>query len=145
MKIVKITFSIISLVVFLMACGEQPANKPANAPSNAANKAGTNTNAVSNAQVNVPTDELAAVRTIYKEQCAKCHKDNGEGGEGDFDGQKVKVPSFKNKSLMEDSDEDLRIGIEEGDKGKMPPFKDKLKPDEITGLVKFIRTEFQKK
>jgi mono/diheme cytochrome c family protein len=34
--------------------------------------------------------------------------------------------------------------IEEGD-DKMPSFKSKLKPEEIAGLIKFIRTQFQGK
>jgi len=70
--------------------------------------------------------------------------DNGEGGTHNFDGQPLKVPSFKRASAMKDPDSDWIEQIEEGGEG-MPGFKSKLSAEEIKAIVKFMRKEFQGK
>ena len=76
--------------------------------------------------------------------CLRCHKIKGEGGDVDIEGDKFKVPSFKNEKVAAGDDKKYTRVIEEGD-DKMPAFKKKLSADEIAGLIKFIRKEFQGK
>ena len=54
------------------------------------------------------------------------------------------MPSFKAPHALKDSDEDFIKQINNGGDG-MPVFKDKLRPEEITDLVKLIRKQFQGK
>lgn len=89
-------------------------------------------------------DEFAAVRTTFTVHCADCHGETGDGGKVKIDGKQLKVPSFKVGHALKHSDEDFVEQIKDGGDG-MPVFKDKLKPNEITELVRFIRREFQGK
>jgi mono/diheme cytochrome c family protein len=70
--------------------------------------------------------------------------ETGEGGSVNIEGKTLKVPSFKRPSAMKDPDSDWIEQIEKGGEG-MPGFKDKLSTDEIKGIVKFMRKEFQGK
>ena len=113
----------------------------------------TNTNVASNtiivANVNTqPTAapvEFAESRKIYAESCAKCHGAGGTGGEGLFEGKKVKVPSYQSKGAMNASDDKLYDYIANGEDDEMPAFKNDLTEAQMRDLVKFIRKEFQKK
>jgi mono/diheme cytochrome c family protein len=70
----------------------------------------------------------------YKAKCAMCHGAAGEGKE------KMKTPPMKEKAGK--SVAELTKQIEEGnDKQtpKMPPFKDKLTPEQIQALVAEIK------
>lgn len=89
-----------------------------------------------------PTDELAAARTTYDAACVKCHKQNGEGGVVELDKDKLRVPGFKAGHALKHSDEEYAKQISEGGEG-MPSFNKRLTPEQINGLVRFIRTEFQ--
>src|SRR5690242_18968769 len=60
--------------------------------------AGNSTNVVTNAPANnahptpIPSatlDELASGREVYKANCAKCHTENGTGGEVIIEGKKL--------------------------------------------------------
>ena len=78
--------------------------------------------------------------TIYKQKCASCH---GADGKGSAAGTKLGVKDFSDPALVKQSDEEFARVIKEG-KGKMPKFEGKLTDDQITILVKYIRT-LQKK
>ena len=90
-------------------------------------------------------DELAAARSTYNTTCAKCHKENGEGGVAELDeGTKITVPSFKEAHSIEHTDADFVRKITNGDKEEgMPAFKGRLTPEQINELVRYIRREFQ--
>ncbi len=88
------------------------------------------------------SEALAAARTNYQRNCLGCHGDAGQGGRVEIEGKTLEVPSYKGEHAMEHSDQDFVEQIQEGGDG-MPPFKDKLRPEEIADLVRFIRTEFQ--
>jgi cytochrome c oxidase cbb3-type subunit III len=71
---------------------------------------------------------------VYKSKCVMCHGPAAEGKE------KMKTPPMKEKS-GKNADE-LTKAIENGnDKQtpKMPPFKDKLTPEQIKALVAEIK------
>lgn len=70
----------------------------------------------------------------FKAKCVMCHGANAEGRE------KMKTPPMKEKSKK--SEAELTKAIEDGnDKQtpKMPPFKDKLTPEQIKALVAEIK------
>ena len=129
-------FSILS--VALLACGE--ANKTANAPVNPINSAP--------AQTPLPKasiDELASGRNLYATNCAKCHKENGTGGDVEIEGKKLKPDNLtdaKRKALSDDKILSVIMnGIE--DEG-MPAYKGKLSEGEMRDILKFVRVDLQK-
>ena len=138
MRFIKILFVFTLISLFVVACSE---TKTAN--TNVA----SNTIAVTNtaAPPTAAPDETARSQEIYNESCAQCHGGSGAGGEGLFEGKKVKVPSFQSKGAMNASDENLYHHIADGEEDEMPAFKNTLTEAEMRGLVRFIRKEFQKK
>ena len=91
-----------------------------------------------------PPDELASARANFQKNCIACHGEKGNGGRVEVDGKKLKVPSLRDGHALEHTDEKFVKQISEGD-DEMPAFKEKLKPEEIKELVRFIRKEFQGK
>jgi mono/diheme cytochrome c family protein len=58
------------------------------------------------------------------------------------DGTKLKVPSLREGHALHHSDAEVFKQISKGGDG-MPGFGEKLKPEEINDMVRFIRHEFQ--
>ena|SRR2546422_7077371 len=88
-------------------------------------------------------DEFAAAREIFEKNCVKCHQKTGEGGPVKLeDGTKLKVPNLRTGHALHHPDSDFIKQITKGGDG-MPAFKDKLTPDQINELIRFIRHEFQ--
>lgn len=79
-------------------------------------------------------DDSAA---LYKSKCAMCH---GADGKGETPaGKSMKVRDFASEDVKKMSDQELSDAIEKG-KGKMPKYASSLKPDQIKGLVAYVRT-----
>jgi mono/diheme cytochrome c family protein len=96
-------------------------------------------------QATATPDEFAFARANYAKDCSGCHGDEGKGGIVKTpDGSKLKVPSLREGRALKHLDEDYVDQIENGGDG-MPKFKDKLKPEDINALVRFIRHEYQGK
>src|SRR5215813_2032125 len=75
--------------------------------------------------------------SLYKAKCAVCH---GAAGKGDSPaGKNMGVVSFSDPKVAGKSDAELKDVIEKG-KNKMPAYGKSLKPDEIQGLVAFLRS-----
>jgi mono/diheme cytochrome c family protein len=134
MKLIKLFLVIITLTLFALACtstntntGTQPT--PAASPSAAASPS--------------PVDEMAETREIYADECATCHRENGEGGPVKTDEKRINVPSFKKGHALSHTDEEFAKQIAVGGDG-MPAFKDKLTPEQINLLVKYVRQQFQR-
>ena len=89
-------------------------------------------------------DQFATVRATFKKNCSGCHSEDGTGGLKTVDGKKLKVPNLREGHALHHPDDDFIKQITKGGDG-MPAFKDKLKPEQMTDLVKFIRHEFQGK
>jgi mono/diheme cytochrome c family protein len=88
-------------------------------------------------------DEFAAARASFEKNCKVCHGANGEGGPVKLeDGTKLKVPSLREGHALKHPDSDYTKQITKGGDG-MPAFGEKLKPEEINDLIRFIRHEFQ--
>ena len=96
------------------------------------------------AKATATPDEFASARVTYAKHCVACHGAEGEGGVKTVDEKKLKVPSFSTGHALKHKDEDFVEQIMKGGDG-MPEFKDKLSPDEINTLVRFVRHEFQGK
>ena len=149
MKFLKIGLILIALMLFIFACSQAPSTTSSTNSTNSTtitqNSNGTTVsyNAVSTNSTTT-NDELASFKKIYTEKCVLCHKETGEGGEANIEGDKFKVPNFKGDKAIKADDKDFTNTIVNGD-GKMPAFGKKLKPEEIAGLVKYIRKEFQGK
>jgi mono/diheme cytochrome c family protein len=54
-------------------------------------------------------------------------------------GKAMKVRSFADPEIAKMGDDELAAAIEKG-KGKMPAYGKSLKPDEIKGMVAYIRS-----
>jgi mono/diheme cytochrome c family protein len=104
----------------------------------------TQSNTASTPVSTATPDELASARANFAKHCATCHGEKGAGGRVTVDGKKLKVPSLREGHALTHPDDKLVIQINEGDE-EMPAFKDKLKPEEINDLVRFIRKELQGK
>jgi cytochrome c6 len=77
----------------------------------------------------------------YKTKCTVCHGADGSGNTPS--GKKLGAADFKSDAVQKMSDDDLGAVIAKG-KNKMPAYEKQLKPDEIKGMVAYIR-EFAKK
>jgi mono/diheme cytochrome c family protein len=131
MKTTLLVFACSVLALFAIACTETAA--PTNSPApTAAASAGT------------PVDEFAAARQNYQKNCESCHGPNYEGGLVKVEGKQIKVPSLKAEHAVKHTDDQIVKMITNGEEA-MPAFKDKLKPEEITGLLKFVRKQVQGK
>jgi mono/diheme cytochrome c family protein len=77
-----------------------------------------------------------AAEGTYKAKCATCH---GPDGKGDTPaGKAMKAGSFAAPEVVKMSDDDLAMVITKG-KNSMPSFDGKLKKEQITQLVAYIR------
>ena len=122
-------FAVVAFL-FTTACTKDPAKPPANGN-------GTRTAA------SATPDQFVAVRTIYEKDCKECHGPTGSGGPVTLkDGTKLKVPTLREGHALRHKDDEFLKQITKGGDG-MPAFADKLKPAEISDMIKFIRREFQ--
>jgi cytochrome c6 len=72
---------------------------------------------------------------LFKAKCAACH---GADGTGSAMGKKMGAHDFTSADVQKMSDADLTDVITNG-KNKMPKYGS-LKPEEVKGLVAYIRT-----
>ena len=73
--------------------------------------------------------------SIYKAKCAACHAADGSGSSI---GKKLGAHDFHSPEVQGQSDQQLTDAIAKG-KGKMPAYEKSLKPEEIKGLVAYVR------
>jgi mono/diheme cytochrome c family protein len=140
MKLIKLFIVAAAIALFVVACGDststnQTANTAGTQPSPALPKATATASAT-------PADELASARKDFSQVCAACHQEKGEGGTVKIEGKPLKVPSLKEGHALKHTDEEFAKQISKGGDG-MPPFKDKLTPEQINNLVRFIRRDIQ--
>jgi cytochrome c6 len=75
---------------------------------------------------------------IYAEKCAKCHNADGKGAEKQ---KKNGVQDFTAAKWQKaNTDAKIAAAINNGKGDFMPAWKGKLKPAEVTALVKHIRS-----
>jgi mono/diheme cytochrome c family protein len=142
MKLIKLALLIAAVALFVVACQSSGnTNQTAANNTNAQGTPAVSPTAAANTAT-APTDEFAAVRPVYAEACARCHKLNGEGGQVEVLGKKLNVPSFKKGHALKHTDEEFAKQISDGGDG-MPAFKDRLNEQQIKDLVRFVRQELQ--
>lgn len=78
----------------------------------------------------------AAAEATYKAKCAMCHGADGKGETAM--GKNLKLKDLGSAEVQKASDADLTDVISKG-KGKMPASK-ALTPDQVKGLVAFVRS-----
>jgi len=83
----------------------------------------------------VKADNVAEV--TYKAKCAACHATDGSGDTAV--GKKLGTHDFRSPEVQKMSDAELSEILAKG-KNKMPGYEKSLKPDEIKGLVTYIRS-----
>ena len=82
--------------------------------------------------------ELKKARSLFKEKCARCHGENGQGQT--VIGQMLNPPDFTDEKWSKpDVDADKLAGIVAEGKGEMPAFGKKLTRQEIVRLILYIR------
>lgn len=131
MKTTLLVIACTAFALFTISCAETVAPTNSAAPT-AATPAST------------PVDEFAAARKNFQKNCESCHGENYQGGMVKVEGKQLKVPSLKAEHAIKHTDEQMVKMITNGEEA-MPAFKDKLKPEEITDLVKFVRKQIQGK
>jgi len=84
-------------------------------------------------------ERLSEARTVYRTNCQRCH--------GDADGTTAPrkrfsgIPDFSSPSWHKRrGDQQLLISILDGKGGSMPPFRDRLSPEQAQRLVFLIRS-----
>jgi mono/diheme cytochrome c family protein len=73
----------------------------------------------------------------FKAKCAACHGASGAGDTGM--GKTLKLRDLGSAEVQAQSDEELTTIVTKG-KGKMPAYDGKLTKEQITEVVKYIRT-----
>lgn len=137
MKLILFALSCVVLAMVAIACTETASPTNSAAPRTAASPAAATTPAA-------PADEFATARANYQKNCEACHGPNAEGGLAKVDNKQIKVPSLKSDRAIKHTDEHLTKMITNGEE-EMPSFKNKLKPEEISEMVRYLRKVVQVK
>ena len=74
---------------------------------------------------------------LFKSKCAACHGADGKGATAM--GKALKLRDLSSADVQKQSDAELTTIIT-GGKGKMPSYDGKLTKDQISDVVKYIRT-----
>lgn len=93
------------------------------------------------AQSQDPDPLVQQGKEVFSENCAACHRANGEG-------LPVKFPALnKNPSVLGDSGQVIATVLNgrKGTWGTMPAWKDKLDDAQIAGVVTYIRQAWENK
>lgn len=138
MRLLKISLIAAASIIFNFGC--RSANDDSTANINTNNTAPSP--AVSTSPANNPADEFASVRPIFAESCARCHRDDGAGGIYEAEGRRLRVPSLREGRAANYSDAVYIRQITRGGDG-MPAFGDRLSPEQINELVRYIRRTIQ--
>ena len=136
MKLILFTLSCLVLALIAIGCTETASPTNTAAPRVAASPAAP--------AASPAADEFAHARELYAKNCEACHGPNAEGGLAKVDNKQIKVPSLKSDHAIKHDDAKLTKKITNGEE-EMPAFKDKLKPEEISLMVRYIRKVVQGK
>ena len=89
-------------------------------------------------------ESIANGAVLYKRQCVMCHGATGAGDGAAAKTMKGKLPSLASKATMSKlTDAQVHEAITAGKKteiGSMPALGKRLKPEEITDIVHYVRT-----
>jgi cytochrome c6 len=74
-------------------------------------------------------------KTAYKTNCVSCHASDGSGTPL---GKSMQAADLRSEQVQSKSDAELAQVITEG-KNNMPAFKNTLNPEQVQGVVKYVR------
>jgi cytochrome c6 len=74
---------------------------------------------------------------LFKTNCTLCHSEDGSGSSPT--GKAMKAKDLRSSEVQNQTDAELAAVITKG-RGKMPAFGAKIKPDDVTKMVAYIRT-----
>ena len=134
MKLTLLALACVAFALIAVACTETATPTNTSTPRTAASPAA--------AAPASSADDVAVAKAIYTKNCEACHGPNAEGGLAKVNDKQIKVPSLKSDHAMKHTDEQLTKTITNGQE-QMPSFKDKLKPEEIAEMVRYIRKVVQ--
>ena len=137
MKLILLALTCVALALVVTACTETATPTNTSTPRTAATTTPTPVAAAS-------VDELANARANFAKNCEACHGPTADGGVVNVNNKRIKVPSLKADHAIKHTDEQMVDFITNGHEA-MPAFKDKLRPEEVTELVRFVRKTFQGK
>jgi mono/diheme cytochrome c family protein len=132
MKLISFVLACVAIGLLATACTEKVTPTNTSTPTSAA------------PAPSASVDEFARARSNYAKNCEACHQQSGEGGLVKVNDKQIKVPSLKAEHAKKHTDEQITKMITNGEEA-MPAFKDKMKPDEIAEMVRFVRKNFQGK
>jgi mono/diheme cytochrome c family protein len=85
----------------------------------------------------------SSAQALFETNCAACH---GTKGDGDtMIGKQLQARDLRSPEVQKKTDTELSASIVNGKNNKMPPFKGKLKAEEVTALLKYIRETLRTK
>lgn len=81
-------------------------------------------------------------KAVYESKCSTCHGPDGKGKQNiaDMFGIDISKLNLVDDETAKKSDAELTKIIHDGTGKFMKPFKDKLSGDEISAIVKYIRS-----
>ena len=140
MKLITIFLTLAFVSLAITACGD------ANTANTATDKRAPGNVVTATPLPSATIDELASGKKVYGISCAGCHKADGTGGPKEIEGKKINPDDLTSEKIKGFSDEKILGYIMNGveDEG-MPAFKGKLSEAEMRDVVKYLRTEIQKK
>ena len=136
MKLISLALPCIAIALVVSACTETAPSANTNTSRTAASPAAPAATATPN--------PLAGAQANFTKNCEPCHGPNGEGGLVKVENKQIKVPSLKSDHAIKHTDDQIAKMITNGEEA-MPAFKDKMSAQEISDMVKFVRTHFQGK
>ena len=136
MKLILLALTCVALALVVMGCTETATPTNTATPRSAASTPSPSPAA--------SVDEFANARANYAKNCEACHGPNAEGGLVKLDNKQIKVPSLKAAHAIKHTDKQMVDFITNGHEA-MPAFKEKLRPEEVTELVRFVRKTYQGK
>jgi mono/diheme cytochrome c family protein len=136
MKLILLALTCVALALVGTACTETAT------PTNTATPSATATPPRPAAVASVV--EFANARANYSANCEACHGPTGDGGVVTIEKKQLKVPSLRADHAIKHTDEEMIDFITNGHE-EMPAFKDKLRPEEVTELVRYVRKTYQGK
>ena len=136
MKLISLALTCIAIALVAIACTETAS------PTNTSSPRTSSSPAAPAATASV--DEFATARANYKKNCEACHGENATGGLVKVDKKQIKVPSLKAEHALKHTDDQITKMITNGEE-EMPSFKNKMSPQEISQMVRFVRKEIQGK
>lgn len=78
-------------------------------------------------------------KTIYEANCKSCHGPDGKGNPKLANSMGTAKLDLTDKETSEKKDAELGKTVADG-AGKMKPFKDKIKDEEIYAVIKYLRS-----